>query len=116
MSDNNSPNADSLIVEDSAVKRIDELRHQQSKPDLRLRITVDSGGCSGFQYILALDEISAPEDHIFDNCVICDDISLPYLKGSTISFARGLVGSEFQINNPNAVAGCGCGTSFSVKS
>ncbi len=105
---------DSVIVEESAVKRIEELRAAQGKDALRLRITVDSGGCSGFQYILALDEVVGEDDHVFGDAVVCDDISLPYLKGSTVSFAKGLVGSEFKIENPNAVSGCGCGTSFSM--
>ena len=106
----------SVIVDDSAVKRIQELRSDQDKPDLKLRITVDSGGCSGFQYILALDEAVNGDDHIFGDAIITDEISLPFLKDSTVSFSKGLAGSEFQIKNPNAVSGCGCGTSFSMGS
>lgn len=105
---------DSVIVDDSAVKRIAELRAAQDKPALRLRITVDSGGCSGFQYILALDDMMKDDDHVFADSVITDAVSLPFLKDSTVSFAKGLVGMEFKIDNPNAVSGCGCGTSFSI--
>ncbi|NCT40477.1 MAG: iron-sulfur cluster assembly accessory protein [Alphaproteobacteria bacterium] len=103
-----------LIIDDSAVKRIEELRTAQSKDSLMLRITVDGGGCSGFQYKLELTEDTTDKDKIFDNAVIADDISMPFLNGSTVKFDQGLIGSEFKIENPNAVSGCGCGTSFSV--
>jgi iron-sulfur cluster insertion protein len=105
---------DSVIIDDSAVKRINQLRAQQDKPALRLRITVDSGGCSGFQYILALDEETGADDHVFADAVVCDAVSLPFLQGARISFGRDLVGSQFKIDNPNAVSGCGCGSSFSI--
>jgi len=104
----------SLIIDDSAVKRIEELRQQQSKDALMLRITVDGGGCSGFQYKMDLTEEKTDKDEVFDGVVITDDISLPFLFGSTVKFDQGLIGSEFKIENPNAVSGCGCGTSFSV--
>ncbi len=104
----------SLIIDDSAVKRIKELRTEQNKEALMLRITVDGGGCSGFQYKLELTEDKTDKDEIFENSVITDDISMPFLAGSTVSFDQSLIGSEFKIENPNAVSGCGCGTSFSV--
>lgn len=104
----------SLIIDESAVKRIEELRTEQSKDALMLRITVDGGGCSGFQYKLELTEEKTDKDEIFQNTVITDDISLPFLDGASIKFDEGLIGSEFKIDNPNAVSGCGCGTSFSV--
>lgn len=104
----------SLIIDPSAVKRIEELRTAQNKSALMLRITVDGGGCSGFQYKLDLTEDTSDKDIAFDNTVITDDISLPFLDGSTVKFDEGLIGSEFKIENPNAVSGCGCGTSFSV--
>lgn len=104
----------SLIIDDSAVKRINDLRTQQNKPALMLRVTVDGGGCSGFQYKLDLTEETTDKDETFKDVVISDDISLPFLKGSVIKFDEGLIGSEFKIENPNAVSGCGCGTSFAV--
>ena len=79
-----------------------------------LRVTVDGGGCSGFQYKLELTEDTNDKDITFGDSVLTDDISLPFLKGATISFEENLIGSEFKIDNPNAVSGCGCGTSFSV--
>ena len=104
----------SLIVDESAVKRIEELRTAQDKNALMLRVTVEGGGCSGFQYKLELTEDKTDKDEVFEDAVITDDISLPFLAGSTVKFDSGLIGSEFKIENPNAVSGCGCGTSFSV--
>ncbi len=104
-----------ITVDSSAVKRLQDLRKQQGKDALMLRITVEGGGCSGFQYKMELTDQTRDKDEIFDNAVITDDISLPFLKDSVISFKDELIGSEFVINNPNAIAGCGCGTSFSVS-
>lgn len=103
-----------LIIDDSAVKRVKELRTAQNKPALMLRITVDGGGCSGFQYKLDLTEDKTDKDEIFTETVITDDISLPFLEGSVVKFDEGLIGAEFKIENPNAVSGCGCGTSFAI--
>ncbi len=104
----------SLTIDESAVKRVNELRTAQSKSALMLRVTVEGGGCSGFQYKLELTEDTNDHDKTFADTVITDDISLPFLEGSTIKFDEGLIGSEFKIENPNAASGCGCGTSFSV--
>lgn len=104
----------SITVDPSAVKRIEELRTLQNKPDLHLRITVEGGGCSGFQYELELSEEIGDSDHVYGGVVVSDDISLPFLKDSVVSFEEALIGSEFKIKNPNAVAGCGCGASFGV--
>jgi iron-sulfur cluster insertion protein len=104
----------SIIIDESAVKRIEELRTQQSKPNLMLRVTVEGGGCSGFQYILGLTEETGDKDQIFAETVVTDDISIPFLENATIKFKKELAGSEFVIENPNAKSGCGCGTSFSM--
>lgn len=103
-----------LNIHDSAVKRINELREQQGKTALKLRITVEGGGCSGFMYKMELTDTEGKDDTVFADSVVTDAISLPFLDGSTIRFDQGLIGSEFKIENPNAVSGCGCGTSFSV--
>ena len=79
-----------------------------------LRVTVEGGGCSGFQYILELTDQVQDKDETFADSVITDDISMPFLEGSTIKFKDDLIGSEFIIDNPNAQSGCGCGTSFAV--
>lgn len=104
----------SIKVDDSAVKRVKELRDQQGKQALMLRVRVDGGGCSGFQYHLELTEEHDDKDIVFENAVVTDDISMTFLKDSIVKFDEGLIGSEFKIENPNAVSGCGCGTSFSV--
>ncbi len=103
-----------IIIDESAVKRINELRELQGKDDLMLRVRVDGGGCSGFQYKLELSCERKESDICFEGTVISDDISMGFLDGSTVIFEQGLIGSEFQIQNPNATSGCGCGTSFSV--
>ncbi|PCJ02745.1 MAG: iron-sulfur cluster assembly accessory protein [Alphaproteobacteria bacterium] len=104
----------SLNIDDSAVKRINELRTLQGKDSLMLRVRVDGGGCSGFQYNLELTEERKDQDIEFADSILTDDISMGFLKGATVFFEDGLIGSEFKINNPNATSGCGCGTSFSV--
>lgn len=101
-------------VEPGAVKRIEELRQQRGNSALKLRITVDGGGCSGFQYKMELTESINTDDEVFDNAVITDEISLPYLNGATVRYDQALIGAEFVIDNPNAKTGCGCGASFSV--
>ncbi|PCK00644.1 MAG: hypothetical protein COA45_01695 [Zetaproteobacteria bacterium] len=103
-----------LNIDDSAVKRINELRASQGKDSLMLRVRVDGGGCSGFQYNLVLTEERGEQDIEFAGSVLTDDISMGFLNGATVLFENGLIGSEFKIKNPNATSGCGCGTSFSV--
>jgi iron-sulfur cluster assembly protein len=81
-----------------------------------LRVGVRGGGCSGFQYALALDEPKS-EDRIFDVDgikVIVDEASLHYVDGSEVDYTESLMGSGFQVNNPNVVASCGCGSSFRI--
>lgn len=104
----------SLTIDESAVKRIDELRTQQAQNALMLRITVEGGGCSGFQYKMELTPDKDDKDFIFADAVVTDIVSFPFLEGSTIRFKNDLIGSEFVIDNPNATSGCGCGTSFSM--
>ncbi|NAZ35399.1 iron-sulfur cluster assembly accessory protein [Rubellimicrobium sp. CFH 75288] len=81
-----------------------------------LRVAVAGGGCSGFQYEIALDEVRADDTVLTDGAetVVVDPVSLPFLAGARIDFAEELIGSRFAIDNPNATASCGCGTSFSV--
>lgn len=81
-----------------------------------LRIAVEGGGCSGFQYQIELDS-PANDDLVLEGNgekVVVDSISLPYLADATIDFSEELIGARFVINNPNATASCGCGTSFSM--
>jgi iron-sulfur cluster insertion protein len=81
---------------------------------LYLRLTIEGGGCSGFQYIFAWDATINPEDKIFDGAVTTDPMSLPFLNGATLDYVVGLMGEDFKITNPNASSGCGCGTSFAI--
>lgn len=81
-----------------------------------LRIAVEGGGCSGFQYQIELDEPAA-DDLIIEGAgekVVIDPTSLPFLAGATIDFTEELIGARFAIDNPNAASSCGCGTSFSM--
>ncbi len=103
-----------LNIDESAVKRINELREIKGNKSLMLRVRVDGGGCSGFQYRLELTDDKKDRDLTFEETVLSDDISMGFLEGATISFEKNLIGSEFKINNPNAASGCGCGTSFSI--
>jgi iron-sulfur cluster assembly accessory protein len=101
------------LTDIAAVKVRGFLEGQQSAG---LRVGVRGGGCSGFQYALALDE-PRDDDHIFDVegiKVIVDPDSLTYVDGSEVDFTESLMGSGFQVNNPNVVAACGCGSSFRV--
>lgn len=81
-----------------------------------LRVAVEGGGCSGFQYDIRLDD-PAPEDLVLEGGgqrVLVDPVSLPFLEGATIDFSEELIGARFVIDNPNATSSCGCGTSFSI--
>ena len=97
----------------SAAARVGQIATRQGRAPI-LRLSVEGGGCSGFQYILELTEEVKDKDLTFDDHVVTDDISMPFLDGSTIKFKDDLIGSEFVIDNPNAQSGCGCGTSFAV--
>jgi iron-sulfur cluster assembly accessory protein len=92
------------------------LDQQEAQGDVGLRVGVRGGGCSGFQYALALDE-KREEDLVFDHegiRVIVDPASLRYVDGSQVDFTESLMGSGFEVKNPNVVAACGCGSSFRV--
>jgi iron-sulfur cluster assembly accessory protein len=82
-----------------------------------LRVAVRGGGCSGFQYALALDQPKA-DDHVFEHegvSVVVDKVSMQFVFGSEVDYVDGLQGAGFTVNNPNVVAACGCGSSFQVK-
>lgn len=104
-------------VSDNAARRVRELIEAEGNPDLKLRIAVQGGGCSGFQYEFKLDNKIAPDDIAVEKngvSVVIDSTSLMYMIGSEVDFAEELVGSYFKITNPNAQSSCGCGTSFAV--
>ena len=88
----------------------------EAEAEVGLRVGVRGGGCSGFQYALALDE-RRDDDHVFDNSgipVLVDPASLQYVDGSTVDYTENFMGSGFEVSNPNTVASCGCGSSFRV--
>jgi iron-sulfur cluster assembly accessory protein len=108
--------AEQVVATDSALKRVAEVLRGEA-PGAFLRISVNGGGCSGFQY--AFDIVPGPDDGDLilgdsDARLAIDSISLDYLKGSKIDFVDDLMGQSFKIDNPNATASCGCGTSFSI--
>ena len=106
-----------ITVSLSAVKRIETILETEESPDQALRVTVSGGGCSGYQYGFSLDATVAEDDRVFERDgvkVVVDDISLDLLAGSEIDFVDDLIGSYFQVRNPNATASCGCGTSFAI--
>lgn len=102
---------------DAAANRVKQLIAEEENPNLKLRVYVTGGGCSGFQYGFTFDEKCNPGDmEIVKNEVtmVVDPMSLQYLVGGTVDFIDGLEGSRFLVNNPNATTTCGCGASFSV--
>lgn len=106
----------SVALSDSAAKRINIILAKE--PDKSaLRISVEGGGCSGFSYKYELVDTQNDDDYVIEKngaFIFIDSISLPFIEGSEIDFVDDLMGQAFQINNPNAVASCGCGTSFSI--
>eukprot|EP00210_Caulerpa_lentillifera_P000609 g590.t1 len=106
-----------LHLAPSAVKRLKEL--EEESPGSTLRVTVEGGGCSGFQYKFTLDEKTQQDDLLFENegvKILCDQLSYQFLRGATIEFADSLMRSSFQVkDNPNSESSCGCGTSFVAK-
>ncbi len=110
------PAAD-VALTPAAARRIHAIGAAENRPGLMLRVSVEGGGCSGFQYLFDLVDASEPEDHRIERdgaAALVDDISLPFLAGSEIDFVDELVGAQFRVQNPNAKSSCGCGVSFSV--
>ncbi len=107
---------DDIRVSDRAAKRIGEILSTEPSGTM-LRVSVEGGGCSGFQYKFDVDRAKAEDDLVIareDAVVLVDSASAPFLAGSEVDFVDDLVGSSFRVVNPNATASCGCGTSFSV--
>ncbi|TCV60873.1 iron-sulfur cluster assembly accessory protein [Neorhizobium sp. R1-B] len=105
-----------VTLSDAAAKRITEIVASEEGKQA-LRVSVEGGGCSGFSYKFDLAEAPEADDVVVANGeakVLIDSLSLVYMAGSEIDFVDNLLGQSFQIRNPNAVASCGCGTSFSV--
>ncbi|NBS15643.1 MAG: iron-sulfur cluster insertion protein ErpA [Gammaproteobacteria bacterium] len=110
-------NEEEIRFTDSAAAKVNELILEEKNPDLKLRVYVTGGGCSGFQYGFTFDEeINEDDTQILKNgvVVLVDSMSVQYLTGAEIDYTDGLSGSQFVIRNPNASTTCGCGSSFSV--
>jgi iron-sulfur cluster insertion protein len=106
----------SIALTESAARRVKVLSAQEGGGKM-FRITVNGGGCSGFQYEFSLDDKLNPDDLTFERdgaVLVTDETSLDLIAGSEVDFIEDLMGAYFQVKNPNATSSCGCGTSFSV--
>ena len=106
-----------FVFTDSAAGNEKELIEEEGNPELKLRVFVTGGGCSGFQYGFTFDEVANDDDTALQKngvTLLIDPMSYQYLVGAEIDYTEGLEGSQFVIKNPNASSTCGCGSSFSV--
>jgi iron-sulfur cluster insertion protein len=106
-----------MNIQSGAVAKLQELIAEEGNPELKLRVFVQGGGCSGFQYGFTFDEVKNEDDFDFSYdtvTVLVDSMSMQYLNGASIDYKEDLMGSSFVINNPQATTTCGCGSSFSV--
>ncbi len=105
-----------LLFTDSAACKVKELIDEEGNPSLKLRVFVQGGGCSGFQYGFTFDEETAEDDTVMEKngvTLLVDAMSFQYLVGAEIDYKEDLDGAQFVIKNPNASSTCGCGSSFS---
>jgi iron-sulfur cluster insertion protein len=105
------------VLTDAAAAKVKKLVEEEGNPNLKLRVVVQGGGCSGFQYGFEFDENIADDDVQIEKdgvIMLIDAMSIQYLGGSEVDYLEGLEGARFVINNPNAKSTCGCGSSFSV--
>ena len=106
-----------LNFTDSAANKVKTLIAEEGNPELKLRVFVSGGGCSGFQYGFTFDEVSNEDDTVLEKDgvkLLIDPMSYQYLVGAEIDYQEGLEGAQFVIKNPNATSTCGCGSSFSA--
>ena len=106
-----------MSLTDSAAAKVQSLITEEGNPQLKLRVFVTGGGCSGFQYGFSFEDNMAEDDTPVSRdgvTVLIDSLSFQYLAGSTVDYEEGLMGSRFIITNPNASTTCGCGASFSI--
>ena len=110
-------NPASINLSARAVQKVRDLVTEEENDELKLRVFITGGGCSGFQYGFTFDEIAAEDDTAIEKegvTVLIDPMSFQYLAGSEVDYTEGLEGSRFVITNPNATTTCGCGSSFSI--
>lgn len=106
-----------LVFTDSAAAKVADLIAEEGNPELKLRVFVQGGGCSGFQYGFTFDDAVNEDDTTFDKngvTLLVDSMSFQYLVGAEIDYKEDINGSQFVIKNPNATTTCGCGSSFSA--
>jgi iron-sulfur cluster insertion protein len=106
-----------LVFTDSAAAKVKQLIDEEGNTDLKLRVFVSGGGCSGFQYGFTFDEVTNEDDTVMQKSgvtLLIDAMSYQYLVGAEIDYSQGVEGEQFVIKNPNATTTCGCGSSFSV--
>lgn len=106
-----------LVFTDSAATKVKQLIEEEGNPELKLRVFVTGGGCSGFQYGFTFDEATNEDDTTLQKggvTLLIDPMSLQYLVGAEIDYQENLEGAQFVIKNPNASSTCGCGSSFSA--
>ena len=106
-----------LLFTDSAAEKVRQLIDEEGNPELKLRVFVQGGGCSGFQYGFTFDEESGEDDTVMQKngvTLLVDAMSYQYLIGAEIDYKEDIEGAQFVIKNPNATTTCGCGSSFSV--
>lgn len=106
-----------LQVTPSAVTKVRSLVEEEGNPELKLRVYITGGGCSGFQYGFAFDEVAADDDAVVEQDgvrLLVDGMSYPYLAGATVDYREDLQGAKFVVENPQATSTCGCGASFSL--
>ena len=112
-----TPTGPSLLFTDAAAGKVSELIAEEGNPDLKLRVFITGGGCSGFQYGFTFEENLTEGDTRVENqgvTLLIDPMSIQYLSGAEIDYKEDLEGARFVIRNPNAQTTCGCGSSFSV--
>ena len=108
---------ETVNLTDAAARKVRELILEEANPELKLRVYISGGGCSGFQYGFTFDEAVEEGDLQVDRdgvVLLVDPMSLQYLSGAEVDYSEGLHGAQFVIRNPNAATTCGCGSSFSV--
>ena len=108
--------AQALVLTQAAAERVGAIARKQGRPAI-LRLSVEGGGCSGFQYRFDLDDAPEAEDAVSETGgvkLVVDPVSLELVTGSTVDFVESLGGAAFKVENPNAAAGCGCGSSFGI--
>ena len=106
-----------ITVTEQAVAKIQDILAEENNPNMKLRVFVQGGGCSGFQYGFTLDEVPNEDDFIIEKSglkILVDSMSMHYLQGASIDYIEEVMSSQFVIKNPNAQSTCGCGSSFTV--